>query len=367
MGLIFWNKKNSRYAPEQELYLHFAIDTAFWVCFWLANLKVSLPVFINFFSFLPLVYIFQGTKGTLFTKEPLEDKTQQDKKKILEQADFILALQEKIETLEELNQQIREESHVNKQKVTRATKQYSNLQSYCLAYSDDAEELRNKIKTQNMGIRQLNSRSKKFSKSLQEINQYSHEMMQFSIKNQEGMEKIRASVGKNGYYLKDIASSFKQVDEINHIMREIADKTNLLSLNASIEAARAGVYGKGFGVVAREVSKLAEYTANNAKDISNIVNHSSKFVSEAEKVSEETSELMELQKQHTDEISKEIGKVVDLLDGQNEIIEMFINETTELRQISKLIFEDSKEQLKDLRSATNSFAAVPILEETTSA
>ncbi len=71
--------------------------------------------------------------------------------------------------------------------------------------------------------------------------------------------------------LKKVSESSAQMTGIIEIINDISDKINLLSLNASIEAARAGDAGRGFAVVADEVSKLADMTANSIKDISSLV------------------------------------------------------------------------------------------------
>lgn len=106
---------------------------------------------------------------------------------------------------------------------------------------------------------------------------------------QTGYEAIHQSIAAIGR----IETSSAKVAEIVRVISDIANQTNLLAFNAAIEAARAGQHGVGFSVVASEVRKLAERSAVAAKEIANLIDESTRHVSDGARVSKAAASSFE--------------------------------------------------------------------------
>jgi methyl-accepting chemotaxis protein len=103
----------------------------------------------------------------------------------------------------------------------------------------------------------------------------------------KGMSNIREKVGVSATKVRELGARSDQIGAIVEVIDDIASQTNLLALNAAIEAARAGEQGKGFAVVADEVRKLAERSSSATKEIGGLVKSIQTTVGEAVKAMDE--------------------------------------------------------------------------------
>ncbi len=135
-----------------------------------------------------------------------------------------------------------------------------------------------------------------------EANEFAEKGKNKIDENIRGIQRIISSAQKTGEIISNLSSKSDQIGEITQVIDDIADQTNLLALNAAIEAARAGEQGRGFAVVADEVRKLAERTTKATKEIANMIKSIQAEVKEADNSMIEAGKSVEEGKKVTEEV-----------------------------------------------------------------
>ena len=168
----------------------------------------------------------------------------------------------------------------------------------------------------------------------------------------EGMQRIRASVQATAKKIKSLGDRSLEISEIINVINDITEQTNLLALNAAIEAARAGEAGRGFAVVADEVRKLAEHSRSATKDIAALI----------KAIQAETNEAVIVMEDGTKEV--EIGAgLADQAGKALEAISSVVRQSAELVQEISLA---SKQQVRGTEGVANAMQIISGITRQTS-
>src|SRR5215510_6940703 len=194
------------------------------------------------------------------------------------------------------------------------------------------------------------------------------------VKNKDNVEELlqASEVGRSG--LQDVAGDIQEIAresegllEINSVMENIASQTNLLSMNAAIEAAHAGEAGKGFAVVADEIRKLAESSSEQSKTIGSVLK---KIKGSIDKITSSTENVLKkfeaidtsvttvaVQEDNIRNAMEEQGvgsrQILDGVGGVNEITRLVRNDASQMLTGSKEVIKESK----DLEKVTQEIAS----------
>jgi methyl-accepting chemotaxis protein len=169
-------------------------------------------------------------------------------------------------------------------------------------------------------------------------------------KNDENVHQLSSASDMGRTSLQNVVSDIQEISresedlmQINSVMDNIASQTNLLSMNAAIEAAHAGAAGKGFAVVADEIRKLAESSSEQSKIIGNVLK---KIKGSIDKITDSTAQVLT----EFDAINSSVKTVTDQEESilhamaeQNEGGKQILESVSELNRITRQVKEGSTE------------------------
>jgi methyl-accepting chemotaxis protein len=232
-----------------------------------------------------------------------------------------------------------------------------NTRQLALASRETSEaisQIADGAQNQTIAISQVASAVKQSSQAIDEV---SNNTAMASEKSRESVSRVKAGVDKMATMVQvvtAIANNSEKISKITSVIEKIANKTNLLSLNAAIEAARAGEHGKGFAVVADEVGKLAVSSAASSQEIAQLVQAASSETAKAVLAVTEVSQDMA----HVGEISQMtdslLQRISSSLEEQASAIEEINVNLSGLDRIANSNAAASEEMTASVISLSNS-------------
>ncbi len=190
------------------------------------------------------------------------------------------------------------------------------------------------VNQQSVSIENVAENAKKAQELTEETLQKANngvESLQVLVKSNVEIKEKVLDIVKD---IEELSGMAEDIGNITDTIDEIAEQTNLLALNAAIEAARAGEAGKGFAVVADEVRRLAERSSVAAKDIANLIQDIQQKVSNSTKISEESNEVVEKGTQLAENTSKVVEEIYKASEDSKNFVMKISQATNEQAEVS---------------------------------
>lgn len=160
----------------------------------------------------------------------------------------------------------------------------------------------------------------------------------------KSIREIKDSADKTAGIVKGMRKSSEKIDEIVQVIDKVADETKLLAFNAAILSAQAGQHGKGFGVVADEIGRLAERTAKNTKEITTIIEEVKGYINNVATAEEKTVNL--------------IGQGLELITDAGVVFNGILETSTASASQTAFIEKATTEQAKAIQEITSSIEGI---------
>ncbi len=234
-------------------------------------------------------------------------------------------------SIEKISQSLNETLHEIVLSADEVSASSENVSSGAQTLSDGATEQASAINQLAASIEDLSQDVSENAKDAQTANNFVFEVNRHIGESNKEMEHLI-------HAMTEISHSSSEIEKIVKTIEDIAAQTNLLSLNASIEASRAGMAGKGFAVVANEIRELAAKSAQAVNQTANLIASSQRAVENGMGIADNTAKSLMTVVKGSEEILSSMEKISNASQNQKGVLEQI---TTNVDLISSVVQSNS--------------------------
>lgn len=243
----------------------------------------------------------------------------------------------------------------------------SNQQNISSQLSLEAEQSATAIEQLSVSFREVAQNVNNAADSSKKIDQYTEETSEHMTKLVSAAESMTTRIEKVGHSINNLSVNAQNIQQAVELIRGIAEQTNLLALNAAIEAARAGEQGKGFAVVADEVRSLAQRTQGSINEIEQVVEQFLVSTSSAKESmlatleetqatqtqATESSNLLDNVSMMVADMNKELASIAAAVTEQSAVSDDIARRQNEVNQRAMMSSEEAHHALNSANQLTD--------------